>query len=150
MKDDRPGTRERQKSQWWEVGIRPGLISMLAMPKLAESVTSSLSGFQSPSWHLLDSSPLTSPPSQSPKRFPFSEASCHLIISLGTLPGAPTSFLSPEKRAEMELVIREKKDLGQQLRLYCFYVSGYSYLNYDVMPPRDHVTDCMARLCQSG
>lgn len=116
----------------WEAGGRAGPSPYAHSQRLAEFVCHLLpSWFLGSSWHLSDSSRLTSSPSQTPKLFPSSQASSAssnseavINTSLGTLPEVGKNELSlPRKTREMELVMGKEK-LKQTTLTSCFYLSG--------------------------
>lgn len=132
--------RRRQKWQWWKVGMGQGWfqcwpcprwLSLSPPPSLAPSLL--LGTCLIP--HLWPHLPVRHQSDFLSLRLPVISISAWVPFL-----GVPTSFPFPEKRTEIELVIRGRKDLEQQLWLYCFYVSGYSFLNYDVMTHRDYGT----------
>lgn len=144
------GGRNGMSGRSWESGARVEPSPYAHSQRLAESVCHLLpSWFLGSSWHLSDSSRLTSSPSQTPKLFPSSEASSApssseavINTSLGTLPEVWKNVLSlPGKTREMKLVIGdEKAETNNSDFLFLCQVS--SFLNYDGMTQWDHVTEC--------
>lgn len=144
----------RRGRKAWVVGAgnlggRAGPSPYARSQRLAESVCHLLpSWFLGSSWHLSDSSRLTSSPSQTPKLFPSSEASSApssskavINTSLGTLPEVRTCSLFPGRQRRWSWWPGRKKSWNKQLWLPVFICQVSSFLNHDGMTQWDHVAD---------